>query len=1222
MKKKLSLLLLLFVCISSVFGNSIVVAAAQTTPDNESSAEETITAFEDLPEETIYTDYKLGLERLEEEFPKQIRAELDSGDVETISVSWECLDNYDEDLGTYSFQPVLDEEKMAEDVELPTITVVVANESEGTIGGYVEEEEEFEAPVSETVIEDELQTAPQDSYYNGFEEGYLPVVRDQGSEGACWSFASIGALETDLIRSGYDGRNVDLSELQLAYFSSHSFDDPKDCHDDDVVSYSGSNYLSNGGNSTIAYRYLANKVGTVKEDYVPYRKGSTYVPDEKYAISQDYAQAKGVYVISIDDRTGIKSAIREHGGVAASFYASTGTGTYTRNGVSNPYEVRYSAIHNSFYGTCPTTNHAVMLVGWDDNFSKENFYEGCKPSSDGAWLVRNSWGLNDYGFDGYFWLSYEDAGLLSSRHVVAYEADTDVYDNGYSYAFSPTASMIITVGSGRKLEQDYTVDIGEELKAVGVELSTSDVEVNVTVKAGNKTATGRVQTTFAGYYTIVLDQSIRIEQDSERSVIVEFTFTSDSNIGVICENPVGNSAGGIHYTGSHGGVAKWNGTQTLSYDPRVILFTNSTPLNNNEKVIELEENSITKHAGETYQIRLTDSSEVSITDLEWTSIDEDVATVDANGLVTVGCYKGSTVITGTDPATGQKVEFNVTVQPYRINYALSSGVLNSTRSEVFYPGDAENCTLPMASFFGRAGYKPKSPLYLDASFTTAATSNALMNKNEDVTIYINWTDNKIRVKYYIPATNGGNYVLGSYSTSSANLSARSLSVNDCPYTLPIAANASVNPNTYAPEGYEFSYWSTDPEGNDRVDEATADFVFNLHREYSTGFKGWMYVQNSNYCYLYPQYERTAPKNISDASVSITLGTQNTYNGSQQNVVISSVQDGNTLLREGVDYRIVSGGSATNVGNVNLTIEGLGNYTGTKTVSWSLQKATYRGTKTASSTVTENSVVTNHEVSLPEIPSGAAYGTVNWTADWISDARVVNRTLRISGESQSAGTQCVLNVPVMNAQNYQNYNIVVTISTVVAEINEPEPTEPTPTEPTEPIDPTPTEPTEPEPTNPEPINPQPTNPSTEEPTVPNPSNTEIEKPAEPSNSSTAETAGPTNSTTEDVPTSTEIQKKKSPIKVTAKTITAKALKLKKKAQKYDVKKCFSVKNNKGKVSYKKKSGNKKITVSKNGKVTVGKGLKKGTYKVKVLVTDKGNASFTSVSKTVTLKIKVK
>ncbi|MCR4674649.1 MAG: hypothetical protein K5675_06540, partial [Lachnospiraceae bacterium] len=332
--------------------------------------------------------------------------------------------------------------------------------------------------------------------------------------------------------------------------------------------------------------------------------------------------------------------------------------------------------------------------------------------------------------------------------------------------------------------------------------------------------------------------------------------------------------------------------------------------------------------------------------------------------------------------------------------------------------------------------------------------------------------------------------------------------------------------------------------------------------------------------------------------------------------------GNTLLREGVDYRIVSGGTATNVGNVNLTIEGLGNYTGTKTVSWSLQKATYRGTKTASSTVTENSVVTNHEVSLPEIPSGATYGTVNWTADWISDARVVNHTLRISGESPAAGTQCVVTVPVVNALSYSNYNITVTISTVAAEINEPDPTEPTPTEPTEPADPTPTEPTEPEPTNPEPINPQPTNPSTEEPTIPNPGNTEIEKPAEPSNSSTAETAGPTNSTTEDVPTSTEIQKKKSPIKVTAKKLTVKASKLKKKAQKYDVKKCFSVKNNKGKVTFKKKSGNKKITITKSGKVKVKKGLKKGTYKVKIQVTDNGNKSYKKTTKTVTLKIRVK
>lgn len=50
--------------------------------------------------------------------------------------------------------------------------------------------------------------------------------------------------------------------------------------------------------------------------------------------------------------------------------------------------------------------HAVVIIGWDDNYSKDNFvYE--KPENDGAWLILNSWGT-DWANNGIGWISYED----------------------------------------------------------------------------------------------------------------------------------------------------------------------------------------------------------------------------------------------------------------------------------------------------------------------------------------------------------------------------------------------------------------------------------------------------------------------------------------------------------------------------------------------------------------------------------------------------------------------------------------------------------------------------------------------------------------------------------------------------------------------------------------------------------------------------------------------
>lgn len=96
------------------------------------------------------------------------------------------------------------------------------------------------------------------------------------------------------------------------------------------------------------------------------------------------------------------------------------------------------------------------------------------------------------------------------------------------------------------------------------------------------------------------------------------------------------------------------------------------------------------------------------------------------------------------------------------------------------------------------------------------------------------------------------------------------------------------------------------------------------------------------------------------------------------------------------------------------------------------------------------------------------------------------------------------------------------------------------------------------------------------------------------------------------------KQASKMTVKAKTVKAKA----KKKTSLKAKKAFAVQGAAGKVTFKKISGNKKIKVSSSGKVTVKKGLKKKTYKVKVQVADAGNAQFAPVSKTVTLKVKVK
>ena len=110
----------------------------------------------------------------------------------------------------------------------------------------------------------------------------------------------------------------------------------------------------------------------------------------------------------------------------------------------------------------------------------------------------------------------------------------------------------------------------------------------------------------------------------------------------------------------------------------------------------------------------------------------------------------------------------------------------------------------------------------------------------------------------------------------------------------------------------------------------------------------------------------------------------------------------------------------------------------------------------------------------------------------------------------------------------------------------------------------------------------------------------------------------------------INKAANPLTIKARTATVKGStkgrngKLKKTRTLGVTKVITFTKKGQGRMTYTKASGNKKITINKtNGKVTVKKGLKKGTYKVRVKVKAAGNANYKeSTVKTVTFKVRVK
>ena len=107
--------------------------------------------------------------------------------------------------------------------------------------------------------------------------------------------------------------------------------------------------------------------------------------------------------------------------------------------------------------------------------------------------------------------------------------------------------------------------------------------------------------------------------------------------------------------------------------------------------------------------------------------------------------------------------------------------------------------------------------------------------------------------------------------------------------------------------------------------------------------GKIYVKfaNPSYADVIAEYDVTvSAKDISGAV--ITYGTQNTYNGSEQDVVVASVVLDGTTLTVGSNYALDGNtGKATNVEGKKLEIFGKGNYSGSATAAteWKLQQAT-------------------------------------------------------------------------------------------------------------------------------------------------------------------------------------------------------------------------------------------------------------------------------------------
>lgn len=576
-----------------------------------------------------------------------------------------------------------------------------------------------------------------DSVYNAYEKGLLPAVRDQGNEGTCWAFASIGSVEACLIVKNLVGTDVDLSELHLAYFTAHPYADPKNGNTGDTVEYhGGESYLDNGGNEEMAYRSMANMVGVVNESDAPYTDKDNYNPDTAEALNKDAVQLVGAYLINPKDTKSIKNAIKTYGAVYAGIYAQA----YTY----------YSNTYNSYYSTVGRTNHAVMLVGWNDDYPATNFNEAYRPSKNGAWLARNSWGYDGYAFSGYFWLSYEDMSLMSNESLTAYDAEYKTYDYCYAYDSTPTPEAKHEASQTATVSQKFRVDGGETIQAVGFETGTANLTASISLTDGSTTVTGSKKTTFAGFYLVKLNKPLAVSNTKE--VTLTITYTGSGKIRIVSEAVGRDTTGNIVYTGAMGGQGfTLNGTH-YDEDARMKLYTTKTGGSGLVEVssVKLNKSSLTMEQSTTAQLTATVlPANASNQEITWSSSDTQTATVNSNGLVTSTPYGGEATITAM-ARNGQyatcKVKVNVVYVP--VESVEIQGLVDRNPFVIdpeTYP-DFDN-SIPLWLKYkllpARATNKDVSWSSSDTSVATVdKDGKVLFKKNGTVTITITASDGK------------------------------------------------------------------------------------------------------------------------------------------------------------------------------------------------------------------------------------------------------------------------------------------------------------------------------------------------------------------------------------------------------------------------------------------------------------------------------------------------
>ena len=253
--------------------------------------------------------------------------------------------------------------------------------------------------------------SPLPKTFSWADYGKKPTVRDQGSLGTCWALTAAEEVESALLPQTHLVLSADHISLQ------NGFDIEQD----------------EGGDYSMIMSYMADFKGPVTEEEDPYGDGRS---PQGLKAAVHVGEMRLLEGMSADR---IRHMIYRFGAVQTSL-------SMDRTRTDRSRSFYYNEETCSYYD--PVTeplNHDVLVLGWDDTYSKNNFRK--QPAHDGAWICQNSWGAG-FGRNGIFYVSYEDANVFRKGGI----AYTDVRAAG------DAARVLETDSLGWQARQGYGND--------------------------------------------------------------------------------------------------------------------------------------------------------------------------------------------------------------------------------------------------------------------------------------------------------------------------------------------------------------------------------------------------------------------------------------------------------------------------------------------------------------------------------------------------------------------------------------------------------------------------------------------------------------------------------------------------------------------------------------------------------------------------------------------